>query len=112
MQDFVHQQYLGAWDWNGLMAAHNEHGARAYVNMIYRAVGARDYAHGHQEPRRGVEYAGPTSIFSSFRCRLIVVVNKACRITVTSWPILAQSYHVVLYDTKLYCYHATLSFMI
>ena len=108
----VSDTYLGAWDWNGLMAAHNEHGAKAYVNMIYRAVGARDYAHGHQEPRRRVEYAGPASIFSSFRCRLIVVVNKACRITVASWPIMAQSYHVVLYDIKLYCYHATLSFMI
>ncbi|CAE7530989.1 PIP5K1 [Symbiodinium necroappetens] len=59
----VSDTYLGVVEWNGFMAAQNEHRAKAYVNMVYRAVGARDYAHGHhdsfiEEPRKEYEYAG------------------------------------------------------
>ncbi|CAE7543585.1 PIP5K1 [Symbiodinium sp. CCMP2456] len=45
----VSDTYLGLMEWNGFMAAQNEHRAKAYVNMVYRAMGARDYAHGHDD---------------------------------------------------------------
>ena len=63
--DSVPDTYYGVLEWGGLMAAHNEHSAKVYVNKIYRAVGAKDYAHGHhdsfddvKQPLTGLEYAG------------------------------------------------------
>ena len=92
----VSDTYLGVMERNGFMAAQNEHRAKAYVNMVYRAMGARDYAHGHHDSfvevaERRKEYAGQTRVFHSFDYGRVLLVNKVYHITSLCYVILCYA---------------------